>query len=73
MTRLRMHASNLAKGVGNMEKLPFTPWELAVIEIALRFYADNYQLNSDLVRRQVINLADRIGNTNPERYHPTNR
>jgi hypothetical protein len=56
-----------------MEKLPFTPWELAVIEIALRFYADNYQLNSDLVRRQVINLADRIGNTNPERYHPTNR
>jgi hypothetical protein len=50
---------------GDTEKLPFTPWELAAIEIALRFYADHYQLNSDLVRRQVMNLATRIGDATP--------
>lgn len=55
------------------DALPFTPWELAAIENALRFYADNYQLNSDKTRRDVMNLADRIGDANPERYHPAIR
>lgn len=50
------------------EKLPFNAWELAVIEVALRFYADHYGLNSALTQRQVRALADRIGGANLDRY-----
>ena len=54
----------------NCEKLPFTAWELAAIENALRYYGNHHASllapsGSDLARRQLLNLADRISDANP--------
>ncbi len=45
-----------------IEKLPFTQWELAVIEQGLRRLHDSDVYTAPLIRNKLKLLADRIGN-----------
>lgn len=48
-----------------MKQRAFSAWELAVMENALRYYANNYGQNSEITVRQVRNLADELAGMIP--------
>ena len=52
--------------------LPLSTWEMAVIEMSLRHYAENYGLISNVTKRWILNLADQVGEANTFNDLPAN-
>ena len=52
--------------------MPLSAWEIAVIEMSLRHYAESYGLISNITKRLILNLADQVGEANTFNDLPAN-